>query len=96
MRTSPTCEPSCTDAEMEGYWHGQCPYGPGRDGICQESCRDSHVSSATVTLTLTVTASVTAATPPWLRQPSLLTLMLTQESVVIPSRLLGYATCQLR
>ena len=30
---------------MESYWHGQRLYGPGRDGICQESCRDlGHVS----------------------------------------------------
>ena len=36
--TAPTCEPTCNDAQMVTYWHGQAVYG--HNGICQESCRD--------------------------------------------------------
>ena len=38
--TAPRAYANSTDAEMVAFWHGQAAYGPGRSGICQESCRD--------------------------------------------------------
>lgn len=49
--TGPVCEPNCTDRQIDDYWHGQTIFGPGQDGICQESCRDlGHVSLGFATL----------------------------------------------
>jgi len=38
-RTSPTCGPNCTDAQMITFWHGNEAF-LGHDGIAQETCRD--------------------------------------------------------
>ena len=38
-RTAPTCGPSCTDAQMVTFWHGNSDFF-GHDGIAQETCRD--------------------------------------------------------
>lgn len=35
--TWPTCGPTCDNAQIFEYWHGQKSFGPGRDGICQVS-----------------------------------------------------------
>ena len=49
--TAPVCGPNCTDRQIENYWHGQTVFGPGHDGICQESCRDlGHVELGFATL----------------------------------------------
>ena len=43
------CGPSCTDKQIDSYWHGQTDFT--HDGICQESCRDlGHVSLGFATL----------------------------------------------
>ena len=38
-KTAPVCDPTCSDAELVKYWHGQAEF-EGHDGISQESCRD--------------------------------------------------------
>ena len=39
-RTAPVCGPNCSDAQIFNYWHGNKVFGPGHDGIAQETCRD--------------------------------------------------------
>lgn len=49
--TGPVCGPACDDKQIDDYWHGQTLFGPGHDGICQESCRDlGHVLLGFATL----------------------------------------------
>jgi hypothetical protein len=37
--TSPVCGPTCDDAQIEHFWHGNKQF-TGHDGITQETCRD--------------------------------------------------------
>lgn len=57
--TSPVCSPTCSDAELITYWHDQDQFGLGRDGLCQESCRD--LQHAAFGITTLVNAAETVA-----------------------------------
>ena len=49
-QTWPNCGPSCTDAEIVKFWHGQKTF-TGHDGLCQETCRDlGHTQMGIATL----------------------------------------------
>ena len=39
-RTAPVCGPTCDDADIDTFWHGNKEFGKGHDGVVQETCRD--------------------------------------------------------
>ena len=73
-KTAPTCGPSCSDAELVTFWHGNTEF-EGHDGIAQETCRDlGHTSMLLAAFTnvcetawhqvLLITAQQARAAPP--------------------------------